>query len=253
MDNIFSLNKVSSSKNLVQNIKSTIDFLKGKKTLVLGFSNRWQHPDKKKDVPKSEQIGRIIVSKVGPSAEYMDVFKLKIYPCEGNISSVNGNNCGVKKSVLKDKDKNPSGNHRCWASLNNKDDELWKVSKAIFDSDVVLFITPVRWGQACATYQKLIERLSWIENRHRTLGEENIIKGKAAGFICIGHNWNGKNVLDTQRQVLEFYGFDVNDAICWNYQWTQDVNDELLIDYKKDAEDFADKIVELTVKKTESE
>ena len=44
-----------------------------------------------------------------------------------------------REAKLKDKDKNPTGYHRCWASINHEDDELWKVSKEIFESDIVRF------------------------------------------------------------------------------------------------------------------
>jgi hypothetical protein len=63
-------------------------------------------------------------------------------------------------------------------------------------------------------YQKLIERLSWIENRHTTLGEDNILDGKDAGIILIGHNWRGTEVLETQKIVLEYFGFHVVPDLC---------------------------------------
>jgi hypothetical protein len=139
---------------------------------------------------------------------------------------------------LKDKDKNPSGYHRCWCSFNNKDDELWKISKSLFESDCVLFFGSVRWGQTNAIYQKLIERLCWIENRHTTLKENNIVKDITAGIILIGQNWNGENVIQTQKQVLKYYGFEVSDKICWNWQYTNNANDESKQSYKNAASDF---------------
>ena len=53
---------------------------------------------------------------------------------------------------------------------------FWKISKELFDSNAVIFFTSVRWGQANMFHQKLIERLTWIENRHTTLGESNIVE-----------------------------------------------------------------------------
>jgi hypothetical protein len=107
--------------------------------------------------------------------------------------------------LLKDKDKNPSGFHRCWASINNKDDELWKISKPLFESDVVIFFGSVRWGQTNSFYQKLIERLTWIENRRTTLGEGNIVEKIDAGIILLGQNWNGRRVLNDQKEVFKFF------------------------------------------------
>ncbi len=252
MNNLFSLHKQASSGKLLPLFRRTVDAISGGKTLVLGFSNRWQHPTGKKDVSKTERLGRLIAKEAGEGSEYMDIFKLKIYPCEANISRQDGNNCGVKKASLKDEEKNPDGILRCWASMNNKDDELWKVVKELMKADTVLFISPVRWGQACATYQKFIERMSWIENRHSTLGEDNILKNKQAGFICIGHNWNGAKVLETQMSVLDFYGFKVNKDLCWNWQWTTDAKDETADGYKKDEKEFNEQFVNLTIKKSET-
>jgi hypothetical protein len=82
--------------------------------------------------------------------------------------------------------------------------------------------------------------LDWIENRHTTLGEDNIIKDIYSGFICTGQNWNGENVVDTQKQVHKYYGFKVNDDLYWNWQYTQNPNDESKESYKKAFGAFED-------------
>ena len=155
-------------------LDNTISHLKQKqKILFLTTSNRWAG-DKEK--PKSTLLAEEIAKAVGSEkVTILDVPKLNIYNCEGNISIGKGNNCGAKEALLKNKEKNPSGYHRCWASINNKDDELWKISKDLFQSDCVVFFGSVRWGHMNAYYQKLIERLSWIENRHSTMKEENMV------------------------------------------------------------------------------
>ena len=79
----------------------------------------------------------------------------------------------------------------------------------------------------------MIERLTWIENRHSTLGESNIISDKQAGFICIGQNWNGVNVTDIQNKVLQFYGFKTPKELFWNCQYTNAATDETKESYKK--------------------
>ena len=213
-------------------IQELIEYLSDKKkVLFLTTSNRWEES---KEIPKSTLLAMDIKSKLEDKTDVtlLEIPKLKIYPCEGNVSGADGNNCGIKGSVLKDEDKNPSGYHRCWASINNKDDELWKVSKELFESDAVIFFISVRWGQANSFYQKLIERLNWIENRHTTLGEENIISDIDAGCVIIGQNWNGEQILETQKQVYEFYGFNVPDEISLYWQYTQDSNDETQESYK---------------------
>ncbi len=219
-------------------IEKIISYLSNKKkVLFLTTSNRWEGS---KEIPKSTLLAMDIKSKleVKTDVTLLEIPKLKIYPCEGNVSGVDGNNCGIKDSLLKDAEKDPSGNHRCWASINNKDDELWKVSKELFESDAVIFFISVRWGQANAFYQKLIERLNWIENRHTTLGEDNIVANIDAGCVIIGQNWNGEQVLETQKQVYEFYGFNVPEELSFYWQYTQDSNDETQESYKDAPKNF---------------
>lgn len=208
-----------------------------KKVLLLTTSNRWEGS---KETPKSTLLAMEVMEALKETTQVslLEIPKLKIFPCEGNVSGVDGNNCGIKDSLLKDEEKNPSGYHRCWASLNNKEDELWKVSKELFESDAVIFFISVRWGQANAFYQKLIERLNWIENMHTTLGEENIVSNIDAGCVIIGQNWNGEQVLETQKQVYEFYGFNVPDDLSFYWQFTQDSNDESQESYKEAPKAF---------------
>jgi len=225
---------------MTNQLENFIDKIKTKKkVLFLTTSNRWEGS---KEIPKSTLLAREIKEKLEGVVEIniLDIPKLKIFPCEGNVSGVDGNNCGVKDALLKDKEKDPSGNHRCWASINNKEDELWMVSKELFESEAVVFFISVRWGQANAFYQKLIERLNWIENRKTTLGEENIVENIEAGCVIIGQNWNGENVMETQKQVYEFYGFKVPDELSFYWQYTQDVQDETQESYKEAPKEFAE-------------
>ena len=215
---------------------NSVKYLKTKKKILfLTTSNRWIG---EKDIPKSTQLALKMKKILGRKVKMIKVPELKIYSCEGNVSVAKGSNCGVQKAILKDKFKNPSGFHKCWASINNKDDELWKISKALFESDCIVFFGSVRWGQANSIYQKLIERLTWIENRHSTLGEEKIVKNIDAGIILVGQNWNGKNVVKTEKEVLKFFGFNVISDLCWNWQFTNDENDESQESYKKAIVNF---------------
>lgn len=217
------------------NIDRIASHLKGKRVLLITTSTRWSGSN---DEPKSSQLAKIIADKIGPSAQIIDATKLHIYQCEGNVSTYEGNSCGVKGSLLKDSEKNPSGCHRCWASINHKDDELWKISKPLLESDAVLFFGSVRWGSANSVYQKLIERLNWLENRWTTLGEDNIISKIEAGVIFVGHNWRTNGVVELQKQVLSLYGFTVPHELSGNWQWTSDMTDESAEGYLRDPKDF---------------
>jgi multimeric flavodoxin WrbA len=215
---------------------ATVEHLRTKKrVLFLTTSNRWI--GEKNDLPKSTLLAQRMAQLIGPQVIQLDVPSLKIYPCEGNVSTRRGNTCGEKAALLKDPEKNPSGCHRCYASYNNKDDELWKISKPLLESDAVLFFCSVRWGQTNSFYQKLIERLTWLENRHSTLGESNLLEKIDAGIIAVGHNWNDEQVIATQKQVLSFFGFQVPDVMSWTWWYTKP-EDETQVSYQEAAAKF---------------
>jgi multimeric flavodoxin WrbA len=230
-----------STGNLSRLEKTISELDKLDKVLLLPCSNRFNWDENNVDIPKSTILAMVIQESLGDKAVLIDVPDLKIYPCEGNVSRKEGNSCGVKKALLKDEKKNPSGHHRCWASLNNKDDELWKISKELFESDAVIFFSSIRWGQTNMFYQNLIERLTWIENISHTLGESNIVENIQSGFICTGQNWKGLDVVDTQKRVHTFYGFKPNDKFYWNWQFTSKITDETQKSYKEAFPTFVKK------------
>ncbi len=245
-EEVSKIRKMMLLEDLVQDngtnkLKDTLSILKKKKkVLLLSCSNRFNWDEKNVDIPKSKIIATYLKEELGDNAILIDVSEMKIFPCEGNVSRKDGNSCGVKKSLLDDDKKNPSGYHRCWASFNNKSDELWKISKELFESDAVIFFGSIRWGQTNMVYQNLIERLTWIENRHSSLGEKNVVENIETGFICVGQNWNGEEVTKVQMKVHEYYGFKPNKNLYWNWQYTKNSNDETQSSYKKSHKKFID-------------
>lgn len=221
----------------LDNYKRTLVYLKKKKkVLLITTSNRWND-----EIPKSSSLAHQLKKDLGnDKCTVIDASKLVIYPCEGNVSQMGkgGNHCGTKDSVLKDKEKNPSGQHRCWCSLNHNDDELWKISKDLLECDAVIFFGSIRWGKMNAIYAKVIERLTWLENRHSNLGESNILKDIDAGVISVGHNWNGEEAVEHEKKVLEYFGFKIPEQISWSYQWTKNALDETKKGYEQDILDF---------------
>jgi multimeric flavodoxin WrbA len=197
--------------------------------LLLTTSNRYK--EHTWDIPKTTQLALRIrdhLRRRGKQVTLVDVAKLEIHVCEGNISGKRGNNCGVLEAKLPDRGKNPTGQHRCWASINNKDDELYKVSRELFRSQAVVFFVSVRWGQTNSVYQRLFERLSWIENRVTTLGEAPIpqLKNLEAGVVVFGHNWNDAQVLRTQKQNFKWFGWKTPAALSFSWQYTRNAEEE---------------------------
>jgi multimeric flavodoxin WrbA len=218
----------------MEDLKRLYNYLKKspKKILFLTTSNRWSG---EKDLPKSSLLAQKLHERL-PNSTIIDVSDLVIHSCEGNVSTRNGNNCGVKEAMLNSN--NPNKFIRCWAAINNKDDEMYKVANAIYDADIIIFFGSIRWGKMNAVYTRLVERLTWLENRHTTLGEDNLLKNKECGVVAIGHNWNGAEAVKLEKQVLGFFGFKTPDILSFNWQFTQDMYDESQSGYKEDFNKF---------------
>jgi hypothetical protein len=121
-----------------------IDYLRHRND-ILFLTTSTRYAEHKDDIPKSTQLARRIKEHYpNKNIVLIDVPTLVIHTCEGNISAKKGNRCGTEEALLKSTRKNPSGYHRCWASLNNKDDELYKITRVLFRSKVVVFFDSVR-------------------------------------------------------------------------------------------------------------
>jgi multimeric flavodoxin WrbA len=226
----------------ISDVSRLIDVLSiHKKVTFVTTSSRSEYILKKGETAKSSQLANTIAEtlrKKGVDVNVIDATKLKIYNCLGCVSEQHGNHCGAKEANVKDDEKNPNGLLRCWASHDYKDDELWKISKSIYESQAVIFFGSQRWGSVNAMYQKIIERLDWMENMHTTLGEKNSIENIQAGLVLIGQNWRVSESLELQKKVLEFFGFNMNDDLFIGWQYTRDKMDESKNSYKNATETF---------------
>ena len=229
-------------KSLVESCSRLVRYLeKRNDVLLLTTSTRYRKHTW--DIPKSTQFALRIQEHLTHKKKritLLDVPNLKIHTCEGNISAGKGNNCGVLEAKLPDLSKNPTGHHRCWASINNADDQLYVVTRELFRSRVVVFFVSVRWGQTNSVYQRLFERLSWIENRFTTLGQEPIpeLKKLEAGMVLFGQNWNDARVLRTQRQNFRWFGWKAPLPLSFYWQYTEDAEDESAASYLGAIEEF---------------
>lgn len=106
----------------------------------------------------------------------------------------------------------------------------------------------MRWGQTNGIYQRLFERLSWIENRVSSLGEKPIpqLKGLEAGLVLFGQNWNNKNVFETQKKNFEWFGWKTPAALSFFWQHTRNIGDESPDSYRDAIGEFKELLRALT-------
>jgi hypothetical protein len=102
-----------------------------------------------------------------------------------------------------------------------------------------MFFSSVRWGSANMYYQKLIERLNWINNRYIPYGESNIIKDTTSGFICVGQHQYADDICELQYGNHKYYGFNADKDLYWYWNAEDiDYNDETLQGYLESYPEF---------------
>lgn len=95
--------------------------------------------------------------------------------------------------------------HPCLITEANKKDEMNKIYDAILDADMVIFSTPIYWGNHSYLMQKIVERLNSLENMH-SVHKKTIVKNKIAGLMILGHEDGYQHVAGNLMSFLTNLG-----------------------------------------------
>lgn len=138
------------------------------------------------------------LQKKGAETELIDLNELRIFHCGGHYS------LGPKECYFP-----------CRRMEEEPSDQMMQVYEEIFRSDIVIFATPIRWGNYCALMQCLIERMNCIENMDSVFGVK-MLNDKATGVVVIGHEDGYQRAAGTLMSTLNFMGFQLPaNATCY--------------------------------------
>ena len=76
--------------------------------------------------------------------------------------------------------------HPCLITANDPRDEMRVIYDGILKADVVIFSTPVYWGNHSQLAQLIIERLNSLENMN-SVHHQVLVKNKVGAFMILGH------------------------------------------------------------------
>jgi len=76
----------------------------------------------------------------------------------------------------------------------------------IKEADIVVFATPIWWGQPSSLLQKVIERLDQVDNEY-VMSKMSPLTHKVAGIVITGHEDGVQHVIGTLANALTWYGF----------------------------------------------
>ena len=95
--------------------------------------------------------------------------------------------------------------HPCLITQIDKKDEMKKIYDGILLSDIVIFSTPIYWGNHSHLMQLIIERLNSLENAN-SVHNQVLIKNKIAGLMVLGHEDGYQHVVGSLMNFLTALG-----------------------------------------------
>lgn len=93
----------------------------------------------------------------------------------------------------------------CWITQTDKKDQMKKIYDGILAADVVIFSSPIYWGNHSQLMQLIIERLNSFENANSVF-HQNIIKNKIGGLMVLGHEDGYQHVVGGLMNFLTCLG-----------------------------------------------
>lgn len=95
--------------------------------------------------------------------------------------------------------------HPCMITQLDPKDEMKKIYDGIIEADVVIFSTPIYWGNHSQLMQLIIERLNSLENANSVF-HKAIIKNKIGALMILGHEDGYQHVAGNLMNFLTEMG-----------------------------------------------
>lgn len=95
--------------------------------------------------------------------------------------------------------------HPCLITQMDKKDEMARIYDGILNADVVIFSTPIHWGNYSQLMQLIIERLNSLENAN-SVHNQIVVKNKIGGLMILGHEDGYQHVVGGLMNFLTAMG-----------------------------------------------
>jgi len=124
----------------------------------------------------------------------------------------------IQADIIRLADKNiPVG-----LTFRESDDDEWPaIAEKIRGADILIFATPVWWGQRSSLTQRVIERLDAFDEEAHKSGGRAALLNKVAGIVITGTEDGAQQVMGSIMEVLSWMNFTLPPA-CAAY-WVGEV------------------------------
>lgn len=123
--------------------------------------------------------------------------------------------------------------------FKESDDDEWpSISEKIIAADIVIFATPIWWGQRSSLMQRIIERMDAFDEEAHHEGRE-VLLNKVAGVVVTGSEDGAQHVGASIIEVLTFMNFTLPPQ-CIAY-WVGEVGEDPKTDRERRKKNQATK------------
>jgi len=112
----------------------------------------------------------------------------------------------------------------------SEDDEWPAIVEKIKAAQIVIFATPIWWGNRSSLMQRVIERMDAFDEEAHVEGGRSVLLNKVAGIVITGSEDGAQAVMAGIMEVLSFLNFTLPPQCCT--YWVGEVG----MDPKTDAE-----------------
>jgi multimeric flavodoxin WrbA len=102
-------------------------------------------------------------------------------------------------------------------------DQWPEIVEKIKASDIIIFATPIWWGQRSSLMQRVIERMDAFDEEV-IAGGRSALLGKVAGVVITGSEDGAQQTLGSILEVLTFMNFTIPPQAC--AYWVGEVGDD---------------------------
>ena len=142
---------------------------------------------------------------------------------------------GVSSEIVRLSDKKiPVG-----LGFKESGDEDWpSIDAKIKEADIVIFATPIWWGNRSRLMQRVIERLDSLDEEYIASGRSALLN-KVAGIVITGSEDGALSVMGSIMMVLTWMGFTLPPECC--AYWVGEVGQPVKTDRERRLKNEATK------------
>jgi multimeric flavodoxin WrbA len=136
-----------------------------------------------------------------------------------------------------------------------KGDDWPEILNQILESDIIIFATPIWWGNQSSEMQKVIERLDEIHDEILD-GKKSKLDGKVGGIVITGDSDGAQHIIANISNFFNAIGIILPPYATLSVLWegqkkrADTTRKQLIMKFKKDSTEAAMKMVKQIIRYT---